>query len=118
MLEARKKYFLWLRQFYSNCVVDYFDGDQKYGCADDFMDDFSWHSWYLSVCARSGLADPMALAEEIIAMCSHTVLEWKGIIANVPKDHGEKIQLTLISKPMVAWGLQNPLGGNLTSNLQ
>ena len=58
--------FVWLRDFYTDRVEEYFDGDQMYGRADDFMDDLLSAS--PSVVYREdghgepGLADPMGLA--------------------------------------------------------
>jgi hypothetical protein len=56
--------FVWLRNFYTDRVEEYFDGDQKYGQADDFMDDLLSASPLVvnSPDGKMGFADPMGLA--------------------------------------------------------
>jgi hypothetical protein len=56
--------FAWLRDFYTDRVQEYFDGDQKYGRADDFMDDLlsATPSVVYSDDGKAGFADPMGLA--------------------------------------------------------
>jgi hypothetical protein len=107
--------FAWLREFYSDRVADYFDGDQKFGRADDFMDDLlSAPPSFVNIpeSSKRGLADPMALAEKIIATRSKVAQEWKDIVANVPQDHIDGIRPILLSKQMESWGQSNgPLGG-------
>lgn len=62
--EQQQISFAWLRDFYTDRVQEYFDGDQKYGRADDFMDDLlsASPSVVYSDDGKAGLADPMRLA--------------------------------------------------------
>lgn len=104
--------FTWLRNFYVDRVADYFDGDQKYGRADDFLEELllSSPSVIKTLDGKEGLVDPMGLAESIIEIRSQVVEEWKTIMADVPQAHGSGIRKALLEKQMAAWGSGN-LGG-------
>eukprot|EP00980_Cylindrotheca_fusiformis_P029857 scaffold23964_cov122-Cylindrotheca_fusiformis.AAC.1 len=110
--DAKKIPFAWLRDFYSDRVTEYFDGNQSYGRADDFIEELllSSPSVVYSDDGKAGLVDPMGLAEEIIQKRSEIVLEWKELMANVPQDHADGIRRILLDKQMEAWGSGTPLG--------
>ena len=71
--------FNFLRSFYVDRVAEYFDGDQKYGRADDFLEELLLTSPSISKGSDgiAGLADPMGLAEKIIEIRTEVVEEWK-----------------------------------------
>ncbi len=105
--------FDWLRNFYVDRVAEYFDGDQKYGRADDFLEALllSTPSVIKTSDGVGGIADPMGMAERLIEIRSEIVAEWKAIMADVPQDHGRSIRKALLEKQMAAWGSSTPLGG-------
>lgn len=104
--------FAWLRDFYSDRVTEYFDGNQQYGRADDFIEELllSSPSVIYTDDGKAGLADPMGLAEEIIQKRREIVVEWKELMANVPQDHADGIRRILLNKQMESWGSGTPLG--------
>jgi hypothetical protein len=104
--------FAWLRDFYSDRVTQYFDGDQQFGRADDFIDELllSSPSVIYTDDGKAGFADPMKLAEEIIQKRREIVVEWKELMANVPRDHADGIRRILLNKQMESWGSGTPLG--------
>lgn len=82
--------FRWLKRFYTERVSEYFDGDQPFGRADDFIDELlrSPPSFIeLSDRKSVGLTDPLRLAERIIAIRSETAEEWKNVMREVKEDH-------------------------------
>jgi len=104
--EADKRInFAWLRDFYCARVEDFFDGDQPYGRADDFMEEllFTSPSVVYTSDRKPGLADPLGLAESIISIRNDVVHEWKHIMTNVPQDHTE-LRKVLFDKQMQSWG--------------
>lgn len=110
--EADEISFAWLRDFYTSRVEEYFDGNQRYGRADDFIEQLllSSPSVIYTDDGKVGLADPMGLAEAIISKRREVVDEWKTIMANVPKDHADGIRRNLLNKQMEAWGSGPSLG--------
>jgi hypothetical protein len=111
--EASAIAFAWLRDFYVDRVADYFDGDQNYGRADDFIEALlrSSPSVVYGDNGKVGLADPMSLAEQIIETRSEIVEEWKEMMRSVPQDHADGIRWVLLNKQMEAWGSGSPMGG-------
>jgi hypothetical protein len=111
---AKEISFPWLAEFYSERCSDYFNGDLKYGRADDFMEELLMAS--PSVISASdgkmGLADPRGLAEQIIETRSEIVVEWKALMQQVPQDHAQGIRKVLLSKQMASWSTGPPLGGS------
>lgn len=110
--DAKKVPFAWLRDFYSDRVTEYFDGNQSYGRADDFIEELllSSPSVVYTDNRKAGLVDPMGLAEEIIQKRREIVVEWKELMASVPQDHTDGIRRILLEKQMEAWGSGTPLG--------
>jgi len=88
--------FAWLRDFYVDRVADYFDGHQKYGRADDFLEELLLLPPSVqSIQGRINLIDPLRIAEDIICMRSRVVSDWKNLIASVPDDHMELRRIML-----------------------
>lgn len=110
--EANSISFAWLREFYISRVEKYFDGNQNYGRADDFIEELllSSPSVIYTDDGKAGLADPMGMAEAIISKRREVVDEWKVLMANVPKDHADGIRRNLLTKQMEAWGSGPSLG--------
>lgn len=104
----------WLREFYVDRVEEYFDGDQPYGRADDFLEDLllSTPSVVRRNDGKLALADPFGLAEQIIETRNTIVAEWKDAMEQVPADHQDGIRRIILNKQMEAWGSGgSPLGG-------
>jgi hypothetical protein len=104
----------WLRDFYMSRVETYFDGDQPYGRADDFLDELlrSSPSVMLSEGGKgpATLADPLLLAEDIIRKRSSISKQWKTLMMRVPDDHAE-IRKLILAKQMEKWSSGQPMGG-------
>jgi len=82
--------YRWLKNFYSERVSEYFDGDQAFGRADDFIDALlrSPPSLVSMDDGRSlGLTDPLRIAERIISKRSEVAHEWIGLMKEVKADH-------------------------------
>ena len=80
----------WFKDFYSEHVSEFFDGDQAFGKADDFIDEIlSMHSFFVEPPDGStdGLIDPLGLAKRIIDIRSQTAEEWKELMREVKEDH-------------------------------
>ncbi|KAG7373433.1 hypothetical protein IV203_034157 [Nitzschia inconspicua] len=118
--DAKEVSYAWLNEFYRDRVADYFDGDQPYGRADDFVEELlrSSPSVIRREDGKMALADPFGLAEQIIATRDEIVSEWKEAMRQVPADHQDGIQRILLNKQMEAWG-SSPSGlGGANSGFQ
>jgi len=100
--EEREVSKAWLRDFYTERVKEYFDGHQKVGRSDDFLE-----ALLLTPPAfrdldttgqRVGLIDPIRISEDLIRMRSEVVLEWKEILEDVPAHHMELQRLLLAQR--------------------
>jgi hypothetical protein len=101
----RQVLFDWFRDFYTRNAADYFDGDQEYGRADDFLEELLLTSPFFKELegkgkkTEVGLVDPLRIAEDVIRM-RHVVCEdWKEIVANTPQDHTE-LRKALLARQM------------------
>ena len=109
--EAKQLSHEWLRDYYVDRVAEYFDGDQSYGRADDFIERLLLTSpSVIYTDGKMGLADPLGLAEQLIRIRSAVVDEWKETMETVPQDHNE-IRKVVLSKQMGAWGLPGEESG-------
>lgn len=93
----------WLREFYSDRVAKYFDGNQPYGQADEFMDELlsaSPRMILLDGGDHAVLTDPMRMAERIMDERKVIVTEWKEVMKKVPSDHTDGIRKLLLNKQM------------------
>lgn len=86
--------FQWFKRFYVDNAPLYFDGDQNFGRADDFIDALLRTPPTLvggggdANNAVVGLTDPMRVAERIIAARVDVASEWMGVMGEVEGDHG------------------------------
>lgn len=95
----------WLYQFYVARIPTYFDGNQEYGRADDFLEEllltppsvvFASSKTSASTTSGVNFIDPMRMAEDIIAMRSQVVLDWKEIVSRVTvQDHVDLVKMSL-----------------------
>lgn len=80
----------WFKSFYTDRVSEFFDGDQAFGRADDFIDALlqTPPSFVeLPDTRKSDLVDPLALAEMIISIRSEISEKWKHVMKDVKADH-------------------------------
>ena len=86
----REVSFDWFRRYYSSKTVTYFDGDQSYGRADDFLEELLLTSpMFIDVAdvKKVGLVDPLRIAEDIIRTRAEVIQDWKEILDNIPQEH-------------------------------
>ena len=82
--------YQWFKRFYTEKLPQYFDGDQKFGRADDFIDELlSTPPALVDMGKTVGLTDPLQIAERLIALRSNIAQEWKSMMREVPQDHLE-----------------------------
>jgi hypothetical protein len=84
--------FQWFKRFYADNAPVYFDGDQNFGRADDFIDALLRTPPALvggggGADASVGLTDPLRVAERIIAARVDVASEWMGMMGEVAEDH-------------------------------
>ena len=107
--EAKEVSFTWLRVFYSGRVAEFFDGDQAYGRADDFLEELVLTPPSIIDVGggRVGLIDPMRITEDIINVRTQVAREWMQFMKYVPQDHID-LRKTLFERQILKWG-QTPL---------
>ena len=97
----REGSFVFLRDYYTGRVDEYFDGELEYGRADDFIDELLQISpsvvWTGD--GVTGLVDPVGAAESIIKMRNEVASEWKSLMYDVPKSH-VGVQQALLANAM------------------
>jgi len=106
----------WLREFYATRVEEYFDGDQPYGRADDFMEELLLSSPSFlssSPSSKSVLADPFRMAERIIETRDVVCDEWMATMEQIQADHSP-IRARLLERQMAAWGESKPDASSTT----
>jgi hypothetical protein len=94
--------FTFLKKFYTERAVDFFDGYLSFGQADEFVDELLQTSPYLLTTEdgrRTGLIDPMGTAESIIRMRNKVATEWKESMRQVPDAH-IRVKEAILSKQM------------------
>lgn len=104
--DERDVSFAWLRDFYLERVNDYFDGHQRFGRADDFLEELLLTPPMLKSLDDSahrqemmGLIDPLRIAEDIIRKRGEVGREWKEIMGNTPHEHME-LRRELLARQM------------------
>jgi len=96
--------FQWLLNYYSENVGTYFDGNQRYGRGDDFLDDFlCTPPSLMNKDGKVDLIDPLSMAEEIIRMRGEVASEWKSMMSLVPESHKD-LRKELFDRQMLKWG--------------
>lgn len=97
--------FQWFRDFYVARVAKYFDGNQEYSSADNFLEELLLTSPSVKAGdnGKMGLVDPLRIAEDIIAMRSRVAMEWKDMMS-ATKDEHTIVRKELLDKQMLKWG--------------
>ena len=90
----------YLKQFYLE-RAHYFSGPQKYGRADDFLEELLSSSPRMITVAEgvTSLIDPTRITELVLKARKEVALEWKEISAESPKEH-MKIQRMRLNRMM------------------
>jgi len=103
--EKQKTSFLWLRNFYTSRLEKYFDGNQRYGSSDDFLDDLLRSPPTVQTISEGvpGFVDPMLITEDIINARIQVVAEWKRLLDTVQDEH-KGIKNQIFVKQMNRWG--------------
>lgn len=102
--EEKEVSFAWLKNFYSEGLENYFDGNQSFGRADDFMDDLLSTSPALKTIGdKMGFIDPLKIAEDIISVREDVAIEWKELMENAELDH-TGIRADVFRVQMEKWG--------------
>lgn len=105
--EEKDVSFAWLLEFYNSSLDKYFDGNQSFGRADDFLDDlFLTPPSLKTIDNNIGFIDPLSIAEDIIKVREDVAAEWKNLMTLVPHDQ-ERIRQAVFVKQMAKWG--NPV---------
>jgi len=93
-----------LQQFYVDRFVSHFSGSQRYGRADDFLEELlSQTPRFITLKQDSKevtyLVDPTDVAELILEQRALVALEWKELCANIPQLHMniKRMQLDLLT---------------------
>jgi hypothetical protein len=82
--------FVWLRDYYFDNVAEYFDGCQRYGRADDFIEGLLQAVPTIrttGVNVKNKLVDPLSIASDILDMRSEVLVEWMHIVEHTAQDH-------------------------------
>ena len=96
--------YQWFKQFYTDNVPQYFDGDQKFGRADEFLDVLLSTSPLfveLDHGKGTGLIDPLQITERLLAIRGEITIEWKAMMNEVTEDHSsinEEVFRTMIGR--------------------
>ena len=82
-------HFIWLIDYYKSSLEKYSEGNQKFGRANDFIDDLL----LIPSCLKEleddkiDIVDATAIVEDIMPYRSKVVSEWKTEIFKVPENH-------------------------------
>jgi hypothetical protein len=115
--ENKEVSFAWLKEFYTKKIKDYFDGDQSFGRADDFMDELLGTGPLLKSLpgGKMGFIDPLAIAEDIIDQREVIAKEWKEVMTNVSTEH-QIIRQEIWIRQMARWG--QPISSNSKNQVE
>jgi len=96
--------FIWLIDYYKSSLEKYFEGNQRFGRADDFLDDLLLTPSCLKELedGKIDFVDTKAIAEDIISYRSKVVSEWKTEMFKVPENHTE-LKENLHVRQMERW---------------
>lgn len=98
--EERKVSFEWLRDFYVERVAKYFDGHQRFGRADDMLEELMLMPPSMKTIDDTvELIDPLRIAEDIISERSVVGRDWKELATNTPLEHVE-LRKSILSQHM------------------
>ena len=119
--EKLKTHFLWLRNFYTSRLEKYFDGNQRFGSSDDFLDDLLLTPPAIQSVSEGvyGLVDPMLITEDIINARVQVLVEWKCILDSVSNEHKD-LKRQIFIKQMDKWGqrLDSPSSSSSSKTAQ
>lgn len=106
--EEKEVSFAWLLEYYNNSLEKYFDGNQSFGRADDFIDDLLLTPPSLkNIDDNVGFIDPLSIVEDIIELREEVVEEWKLLMSLTQHDQ-ESLKQAVFVKQMAKWGHKVP----------
>lgn len=76
----QRVYQQFLQEFYTERLESHFTGIQRYGRADDFLEELLFST-------GTALVDPVRLAEIILREREQVALEWQAMSQDIPNDH-------------------------------
>ena len=88
----------WLKQFYTDRLRRYFDGNGEWHRADDFLQELlstppatvELEAGSTATQTQIGLVDPLRIAQDLLHARSSVIEEWQEIMRDVvPRDHME-----------------------------
>jgi len=86
--DQQRMYQKYLSDFYAERILSHFSGIQRYGRADDFLEELLFSSPRMSTGdGFSALVDPIRLTEMILDERMQVALEWQAMSKDVPNDH-------------------------------
>ena len=86
--EEKEVSFNWLIEYYTKSLEKYFDGNQSFGRADDFLDDLLLTPPSLkTIDGNMGFIDPLLIVEDIIRVREEVASEWKDLVSLAPLEH-------------------------------
>ena len=101
--ESKEVSFQFLREFYIERVSSHFDGYQRYGRADDFLEELLLTAPSVRTSdSYMELIDPHSIACDIVETRSDVLLDWKQEMMNVPNDHIQ-LKKMLLTRQMGGW---------------
>jgi len=93
----------WLLEYYSQNADKYFDKNQKYSRANEFVDNLLRTLPYtINKDGNVDLIDPLLIAEEIIRVRGEVASEWKNMMSLVPDSHTD-IRKDVFMRQMSTW---------------
>ena len=102
--EEKEVSFSWLLEFYTDSLEKYFDGNQSFGRADDFLDDLFQTPPSLKTNDKNvGFVDPLSIVEDVISLREEVAEEWKNLLSLTSKEH-ESLRQAIFVKQMSQWG--------------
>ncbi len=102
--EEKEVSFNWLLEYYTKSLEKYFDGNQSFGRADDFLDDLLLTPPSLkTIDGNMGFIDPLLIVEDIIRVREEVASEWKDLVSLAPLEH-EGLRQAIFVKQMSKWG--------------
>jgi len=113
--EEKEISFAWFLDYYKKSLDKYFDGNQSFGRADDFLDDLlSTPPSLKTIDGAVGIIDPLSIVEDIIRVRKEVATEWKLLISEAPSHH-EILRREIFVKQMTNWGQTNDLFSDINS---
>lgn len=88
LLNNKNSKVQFLRDFYTKRIFSHFTGIQRYGRADDFLEELLFSSGQMTTNdGESIMVDPVQLTERILKERQQVALEWQAMCKDIPDEH-------------------------------